>query len=233
MVFGETHAKRLPHAPAITPVFVHLAIVLMLGLWIPPYLTRWFQRGRAHARMTPCDSSTSPSSSTSSPASAARSGAGASANGAALQAFAVAVHRTDGRLAALWGSDERLRDGGFRLRACSESMGHAWLSLDLPADRPHLSRPRRHLSRRQPHAAGDARSGRHRPRGRRPAPLAAPRRLAGGLVPAAPRLRARAPASPTHRATTTSSRSAARAPTRFPSARSTPASSSRATSASR
>jgi hydrogenase-4 component F len=43
MVFGETHAQRLPHAPAITPVFVHLAIVLMLGLWIPPYLTRWFQ----------------------------------------------------------------------------------------------------------------------------------------------------------------------------------------------
>ncbi len=43
MVFGDTHAKRLPHAPAITPVFLHLAIVLMLGLWIPPYLTRWFQ----------------------------------------------------------------------------------------------------------------------------------------------------------------------------------------------
>lgn len=42
MVFGETHAKRLPHAPAITPVFLHLAIVLMLGLYIPPYLTRWF-----------------------------------------------------------------------------------------------------------------------------------------------------------------------------------------------
>ena len=42
MVFGDTHAKRLPHAPAIVPVFVHLAIVLMLGLWIPPYLTRWF-----------------------------------------------------------------------------------------------------------------------------------------------------------------------------------------------
>jgi len=42
MVFGETHAKPLPHAPAITPVFVHLGIVLMLGLYIPPYLTRWF-----------------------------------------------------------------------------------------------------------------------------------------------------------------------------------------------
>jgi hydrogenase-4 component F len=43
MVFGETTAKRLPHAPAITPVFLHLGIVLMLGLYIPPYLTRWFQ----------------------------------------------------------------------------------------------------------------------------------------------------------------------------------------------
>jgi hydrogenase-4 component F len=42
MVFGETEAKRLPHAPAITPVFVHLALVLMLGLYIPPYLTHWF-----------------------------------------------------------------------------------------------------------------------------------------------------------------------------------------------
>ncbi|MBI5901502.1 MAG: hydrogenase 4 subunit F [Rhodocyclales bacterium] len=42
MVFGQTTARRLPHAPAITPVFLHLGIVLMLGLWIPPYLTRWF-----------------------------------------------------------------------------------------------------------------------------------------------------------------------------------------------
>ncbi|WP_126446378.1 hydrogenase 4 subunit F [Sulfuricystis multivorans] len=42
MVFGEPAARRLPHAPAITPVFVHLGLVLMLGLWIPPYLTRWF-----------------------------------------------------------------------------------------------------------------------------------------------------------------------------------------------
>lgn len=43
MVFGTTEAKPLPHAPAITPVFVHLGLVLMLGLWIPPYLTRWFE----------------------------------------------------------------------------------------------------------------------------------------------------------------------------------------------
>jgi Ni,Fe-hydrogenase III large subunit/Ni,Fe-hydrogenase III component G len=58
-------------------------------------------------------------------------------NGEALQAFAVAVHRTDGRLAALWGSDERLRSGGFRLHCVfGIDAGHAWLSLDLPADRP-------------------------------------------------------------------------------------------------
>ena len=43
MVFGETTAKRLPHAPALVPVFVHLAIVLMLGLWIPPYLAEWYR----------------------------------------------------------------------------------------------------------------------------------------------------------------------------------------------
>jgi hydrogenase-4 component F len=44
MVFGETTAKRLPHPPALIPVFVHLAIVLMLGLYIPPYLAEWYRQ---------------------------------------------------------------------------------------------------------------------------------------------------------------------------------------------
>jgi hydrogenase-4 component F len=44
MVFGETTTKRLPHRPAMIPVFVHLAIVLMLGLWIPPYLAEWYRQ---------------------------------------------------------------------------------------------------------------------------------------------------------------------------------------------
>jgi hydrogenase-4 component F len=43
MVFGDTTAARLPHSPALVPVFVHLAIVLMLGLWIPPYLAEWYR----------------------------------------------------------------------------------------------------------------------------------------------------------------------------------------------
>jgi hydrogenase-4 component F len=44
MVFGETTAKRLPHRPAMVPVFVHMAIVLLLGLWIPPYLADWYRQ---------------------------------------------------------------------------------------------------------------------------------------------------------------------------------------------
>ena len=43
MVFGDTDAKPLPHSPALVPVFVHLAIVLMLGLYIPPALAEWYR----------------------------------------------------------------------------------------------------------------------------------------------------------------------------------------------
>ena len=44
MVFGETNLKRLPYQPALTPVFIHLGLGLMLGLWIPPYLAAWYQQ---------------------------------------------------------------------------------------------------------------------------------------------------------------------------------------------
>jgi hydrogenase-4 component F len=44
MVFGDTGAPALPHPPALAPVFVHLAIVLMLGLYIPPYLVDWYRQ---------------------------------------------------------------------------------------------------------------------------------------------------------------------------------------------
>ena len=47
MVFGETTAKRLPHAPALLPVFAHLALVLLLGLFIPPYLADWYRAAAA------------------------------------------------------------------------------------------------------------------------------------------------------------------------------------------
>jgi hydrogenase-4 component F len=43
MVFGETTAARLPLRPAMMPVFVHLSLVLMLGLWIPPFLADWYR----------------------------------------------------------------------------------------------------------------------------------------------------------------------------------------------
>src|SRR6267378_604591 len=47
MIFGETTAQRVAHPPALIPVFVHLAIVLMLGLYIPPYLVDWYRQAAA------------------------------------------------------------------------------------------------------------------------------------------------------------------------------------------
>ena len=43
MVFGDTDAPPLPHSPALIPVFVHLSLVLMLGLYIPPALAEWYR----------------------------------------------------------------------------------------------------------------------------------------------------------------------------------------------
>jgi hydrogenase-4 component F len=48
MAFGESDAPTLPHSPALVPVFVHLAMVLVLGLYIPPALAEWY---RAAARL--------------------------------------------------------------------------------------------------------------------------------------------------------------------------------------
>src|SRR6185503_7933496 len=42
MVFGETMLRRLPHQPALAPVFIHLGLGLMLGLYIPAYLAAWY-----------------------------------------------------------------------------------------------------------------------------------------------------------------------------------------------
>ncbi|HTY50766.1 MAG TPA: hydrogenase 4 subunit F [Steroidobacteraceae bacterium] len=48
MVFGQTSVKRLPHSPALLPVFTHLGLVLLLGIYVPPYLADWY---RAAARL--------------------------------------------------------------------------------------------------------------------------------------------------------------------------------------
>jgi len=44
MIFGEPTVKPLPQSPALVPVFTHLAIVLMLGLYMPPYLAEWYRQ---------------------------------------------------------------------------------------------------------------------------------------------------------------------------------------------
>ncbi len=47
MVYGETNVKPLAHPPALIPVFVHLGLGLMLGLYIPPYLNMWYRQAAA------------------------------------------------------------------------------------------------------------------------------------------------------------------------------------------
>ena len=42
MVFGETTLKPLLHPPALLPVFIHIGLGLVLGLYIPPYLNGWY-----------------------------------------------------------------------------------------------------------------------------------------------------------------------------------------------
>ncbi|MBS0316102.1 MAG: hydrogenase 4 subunit F [Proteobacteria bacterium] len=47
MVFGSTSVKPLAHPPALIPVFAHLGLGLMLGLYIPPYLDAWYRQAAA------------------------------------------------------------------------------------------------------------------------------------------------------------------------------------------
>jgi hydrogenase-4 component F len=47
MIFGETTQLRLPHPPALIPVFTHLALVALLGLYIPPALAVWYRQAVA------------------------------------------------------------------------------------------------------------------------------------------------------------------------------------------
>jgi len=44
MVFGKTSVRPLAHSPALLPVFVHLGLGLMLGLYVPPYLDLWYRQ---------------------------------------------------------------------------------------------------------------------------------------------------------------------------------------------
>lgn len=62
---------------------------------------------------------------------------GRAPSGEDLRSFAAAAHLAGGRLAAIWGSDERRRAGGYRLHCVfGLDSGHAWLSLELPVDEP-------------------------------------------------------------------------------------------------
>ncbi|MBV6307284.1 hydrogenase 4 subunit F [Candidimonas humi] len=47
MVFGDTTLKPLEHRPALLPVFIHLGLGLVLGLYIPPQLAAWYTQAAA------------------------------------------------------------------------------------------------------------------------------------------------------------------------------------------
>jgi hydrogenase-4 component F len=42
MVFGESTAPRQGPAPAALPLWLHLGLALMLGLYVPPYVVAWY-----------------------------------------------------------------------------------------------------------------------------------------------------------------------------------------------
>ena len=47
MVFGAGSLRRLPHQPWMLPAFVHMGLVLMLGLWVPDFLANWWRMAAA------------------------------------------------------------------------------------------------------------------------------------------------------------------------------------------
>jgi hydrogenase-4 component F len=44
MVLGDSNLPPVRHPPALLPVFVHLGLTLMLGLYIPPFLADWYRQ---------------------------------------------------------------------------------------------------------------------------------------------------------------------------------------------
>src|SRR5881396_613749 len=83
------------------------------------------------------------------------------------------------RLVALWGSDETVHRAGYMLHLALGFPSGLLGERPAFARGPALSRNRRHLPQREPHAARHGRSARNHPfRGRRPAQVAAARGLA-------------------------------------------------------
>ena len=62
---------------------------------------------------------------------------GSAASGAGLHDFALAARKVGARITAIWGTDCRGQGRGFCLHCVfGIDAGHAWVSLDLPADSP-------------------------------------------------------------------------------------------------
>jgi hydrogenase-4 component F len=44
LVFGEPSGRSEPTKATLVPIYLHLAIVLVAGIWIPPQVARWFDQ---------------------------------------------------------------------------------------------------------------------------------------------------------------------------------------------
>ncbi len=44
MVLGKGEKNTMEHPPALFPIFLHLGLVLLLGLFIPPFLAHWYEQ---------------------------------------------------------------------------------------------------------------------------------------------------------------------------------------------
>ncbi len=47
MVFGDSNLPAMAHRPALVPVFIHLGLTLMLGLYVPAFLSNWYRQAAA------------------------------------------------------------------------------------------------------------------------------------------------------------------------------------------
>jgi hydrogenase-4 component F len=43
LVFGDPHGRSVPSKASFVPVFAHLALVLVAGIWLPPAVVDWFR----------------------------------------------------------------------------------------------------------------------------------------------------------------------------------------------
>ena len=190
MVFGETTASRLPHRPAMIPVFVAPRARADAGAVDSAVPRRVVPAGRAADRLTERRMNVAPLGLAAAPLPVGRSGA-ARAGELGPAPDRVPARMGAGRAAGRAVGERRARPRrGFCVRvALEDGDGLTLLEHSLPDRAAALPRPRADLPGGEPDAARGVRPHRHRRRRRRPAPVAVAGELADRPFSAAARFR--------------------------------------------